>query len=233
VSELAAGRRRGAIAAVADFLIEPLDPVQVPSGTALTRPVAAVIGLAPRCGTTVVARALGAELALRDPGGASVVSAEVVSEGGMPLGTQAAVRLTRAIGRAVVVRARPVGRVCLTACGDGSALVDAARGLAPLVLDVHDPSQAAVAASMAEAVVLVGLPTSEPALAVVLSDSLSRVGPEPIVVVNRDRGEGDRWGDRCSLLLPESRLGARLALAGREPRGALGVAIAQLAGHLA
>ena len=56
--------RAGLLAAVADFLVEPLEPA-APAGagadldwTRMARPVVAVAGLAPRCGTTTVARAL-------------------------------------------------------------------------------------------------------------------------------------------------------------------------------
>jgi hypothetical protein len=239
-------RRRRPLAAVANFLVEPIDTRHESEGVESAGPrrsrpartwartgraVVAVAGLGPRCGTTTVARAIGAELALRDPVGASLVSADVLTGGGLPLGTPAAARLTRALSRVLPLRSRTVGRLCLTACGTehGATLADAAHELAPIVLDVAEPSQAAVAASLADAVVLVGCPATEPALAVVLADSLRRVGPDPIVVLNRDRNDAERWEERCALRLPESRMGAQLALAGREPRGQLGRAIAELA----
>lgn len=221
------------LAAIADFLVAPIEPARDEPARAWTQvahPAVAVVGLAPRCGTTIVARALAAELALRDPEGAAVVSARMVASGGIPLGTPAASRLTRALSRALPGRMRAVGRVCVTACtvDDSAALVDATRDLAPLVLDVADPSEAAVAVSLMDAVILVGAPGIEPALAAVLSDSLRRIGPEPLVVLNRDRGESERWLDRCAVRIPESRLGAQLALAGREPRGEMGRSIASL-----
>jgi hypothetical protein len=233
----------GVLAAIAGFLVEPVssvEPNESPPGvqpdrawTGAGRPAVAVAGLAPRCGTTTVARALAAELALRDPGGVAVASTDAIAGGGIPLGTATAGRLARALSRALPVDTRPAGRICLSASGapDAAALVDFARDLAPLVLDVSDPSGTASVASLVDAVVLVGAPDVEPALATVLSDSLRRVGPEPIVVLNRDRdrdGAG-HWPGRCALTLPDSRLGAHLALAGREPRGDLGRAIAQLA----
>lgn len=224
----------GLLVAVANFFVEPTDsaraePARVSTGT--TRPVIAVAGLGARCGTTTVARALGAELALRDPAGAALVTAEVLDGGALPLGTPAAGRLTRSLSRALPLRTRTIGRVCLTACSaeQATTLADVAHELAPLVLDVSEPSQVAVAASVADAVVLVGSPATEPALAVVLADSLRRVGPDPLVALNRDRDEAERWSGRCTLRLPESRMGAQLALAGREPRGRLGGAIAELA----
>jgi hypothetical protein len=229
---------RGLLGAVADFLVEPVDPdaagapggaLAEPEWTAAARPVVAVAALAPRCGTTTVARALAAELAARDDSGASIVSTEAISGGGIPLGTPAAGRLGRAVARALPCRVRAVGRLCLTAIGPSPApLVDSARDLAPLVLDVGDPGQAAVAASLADAVVLVAGPSVEPALAAVVSESLRNVGPEPVVVLNRDRDADERWDGRCALRLPESRMGAQLALAGREARGELGGAVARL-----
>ena len=228
--------RAGLLAAVADFLVEPLEPA-APAGagadldwTRMARPVVAVAGLAPRCGTTTVARALAAELALRDDGGAAIVSAEAVAGGGIPLGTPAAGRLGRAVQRSLPSQTRAVGRICLTVADrDDAALVDAARDLAPLVLDVGEPARISVAASLVDAVVLVGGPGTEPALASVLAESLCSVGPEPVVVLNRDRDDDERWEGRCALRLPETRMGAQLAFAGREARGELGRAVARLA----
>jgi hypothetical protein len=238
----------GVLAAIAGFLVEPVASAEPSSGamtpgaefttgqaasawTRAARPAVAVAGLAPRCGATTVGRALAAELALRDSGGAAVVSADAIAGGGVPLGTAPASRLARALPRSLPVETRATGRICLAAPGASelAALVELSRELAPLVLDVPDPSQIASAASLVDAVVLVGLPRVEPALAGVLAESLRRVGPEPIVVVNRARDEADRWAERCALTLPDSRVGARLALAGREPRGDLGRAVARLA----
>lgn len=236
VAQAAGGRgaRRGLLAAVAALLVEPIDPVapaEAGSGSMVfARPVVAVAGLAPGCGTTTVARALAAELALRDGEGAAIVSAGHVGGGAVALGTAAAGRLGRALARALPAQTRAVGRLCLTAAGpDPAALVDAGRDLAPLVLDVPEPGQAAVAASLVDAVVLVGGPGVEPALAAVVAQSLLRIGPEPIVVLNRDRDGDERWEGRCALRLTDSRVGAQLAAAGREPRGELGRAVGRLA----
>jgi len=230
-------RGRGVLAAVAGLLVEPVEPVAPDRGqaehgwTGTARPVVAVAGLGPRCGTTTVARALAAELALRDPDGAAVVSATGIASGGIPLGTAAAGRLGRALARSLPARTRAVGRVCLAEYGPAgeAELAAAARDLAPLVLDVEDPAATARSASLVDAVVLVGGPAVEPALAAVLGGSLVRVGPEPVVVLNRDRDVEPRWESRCALRLPESRMGAQLALAGREARGDLGRAVARLA----
>ncbi len=96
-----------------------------------------------------------------------------------------------------------------------------------------DPTRTAVAASLCDAVVLVADPACEPSLAAVLAESLRRVGPEPVVALNRDRDGDVRWEGRCALRLPDSRMGAQLALAGREARGELGRAVAELADALA
>jgi hypothetical protein len=228
--------RAGLLSAVADLFVEPLEPAEPPRAeaelawTRMARPVVAVAGLAPRCGTTTVARALAAELGLRDDGGAAIVSTEAVSGGGIPLGTPAAGRLGRAVQRSLPAQTRAVGRICLTVADRGDAtLVDAARDLAPLVLDVAEPARISVAASLVDAVVLVGGPGAEPALAAVLAESLCRVGPEPVVVLNRDRDADERWEGRCALRLPDARMGAQLALAGREARGELGRAVARFA----
>lgn len=231
-------RSHGLLAAVAELFVEPAAPasaaaVRDESWTGSWRLVVAVAGLAPGAGTTTVARALAAELALRDPDGAAIVSAAAVAGGGIPLGTPAAGRLARAVQRSLPSQTRAVGRLCLTAAGsDQARLVEVGRELAPVVLDVSDPGQSAAAASLADAVVLVGVPACEPALGAVVAESLVRVGPEPIVVLNRDRDREPRWDRRCVERLPDSRLGAQLALAGREARGELGGAVAALADRL-
>jgi hypothetical protein len=109
------------------------------------------------------------------------------------------------------------------------AVVDSAHGVAPLVIDVVDPAEASLVASLADAVVLVATPGVEPALAAVVGDSLRRVGPEPLVALNRQVDESDEhWRGRYAVGLPELRLGARLAASGREASGGLGRAVAGL-----
>jgi hypothetical protein len=58
---------------------------------------------------------------------------------------------------------------------------------------------------------------------------VERVGPEPIVVVTRARASSADWSSQAVITVPESRVGARLALAGRESRGAFGRAVGKLA----
>jgi len=87
-----------------------------------------------------------------------------------------------------------------------------------------------VPAAVADRCVIVSTAALEPALTRVACECLARVGPEPIVVVNRVVDPASAPGaDAESILLPESRVGARVALAGREPGGEFGRAVARLA----
>ncbi len=126
---------------------------------------------------------------------------------------------------------RACGRLCLVSSQDRAAIAQAARDLAPLVLDVGDPAEASAAAALADCLLIVAAPATEPALARVVADSLAPVGPAPIVVLNRDGGDaaGHGWAEMEAVTLPESRMGAQLALAGREARGELGRAVSALA----
>lgn len=229
----ARGRRNllaGAAAAAAEWLLEPVEPPAAaghpPAPPREEHVVVAVIALGARSGATTVARALGAELAARDERGACAVS---TTQGGPPpLGTPAAGRLARALAPAIAAPVRACGRLCLVDAPDPVTLADAALRLAPLVFDVTDHAAAAGVAALADRVVLVGGPLVEPALAGAVAASLARVGPKPIVVASRPPEES-AWEGRAEMELPHSRLGAQWALAGREPRGELGHAIAGLA----
>jgi hypothetical protein len=233
---LAAAGSRGplttALAAAGAWLLEPAEPAPEPVVTtpATPRPVIAVFGLARGCGTTVVARALAAELASRDAHGAAAVHCEARTAG-IPLATHAANRLAQQLAEVRGAETRAVGRLCLVGGAEHAALADTARHFAPLVLDAGASSLGGVPAAIADAVVVVAAPTLEPALADVASDCLARLGHQPIVVLNRatsDRSD-DAWAAHPGQRLPDARMGAQLALGGREPRGGLGAAIAQLA----
>ncbi len=226
------GAWAGLTAAVADWLIEPAEAAE-PEAVAPVeqRPVVAVIGLSPRCGATTVARAVGTDLARADPAGACLVSSAGPA-GVVPLGLPAAARLSRGIAPILGVRARACGRLCLVEAADRAVLADAARYVAPLVLDVHERADGAAAARLADQVVLVGSPDTEPALAAVLADSLDSLGPRPLVVLNRAGRDGGRWAGRGALEIPESRLGAQLAICGRDPRGPLARAVTELTEHI-
>ena len=223
-----------ALAAATDWLIEPAEqagPDRSPAPLE-ARPVVAVVGLAKRCGATTVARAVAAELAGRDPAGACAVTSSAALAT-LPLGLPAAARLTRTLSPLFAGRARACGRLCLVEAPDRPRLADAVRYTAPLVLDVEDPADASAAAVLADHVLLVGSPATEPALAAVLGESLKRVGPDPMHVLNRAGRDAERWEGRSDAELPDSRMGAQLALAGREPRGQLGRAVAELVNRCA
>jgi hypothetical protein len=227
----------GALATAGAWLVEPAEPAPdaSPRATALPRAVVAVFGLAPGCGTTVVARALAAELAARDASGTAAVACDARTSG-IPLATQAASRLARALEDLPGAATRAVGRVCLIEGADQLTLAESSRQVAPLVMDAGSAALGGAPASLADRTVLVATHAVEPALARVAAECLARVGAESIVVLNRARTDGpaesgdDLTPPRSDFLpLPDSRLGAQLALGGREARGELGRTIATLA----
>jgi hypothetical protein len=223
------GLVRNALAVVEDWLLEPAEPGQlVEFDPAVTpRPVVAVFSLSGGSGASVVARALAAELAGRDAGGAAVVGCSL-PRGGFPLSSPAAGRLARALVDLPGARTRVAGRLCLVESPGPVPLVEAARQLAPLVLDGGGEELGGVSAAVVDRTVLVVPAAAEPSLAAVAAGCLARAGPTPVLVVNRLR-PGAEWGGAPAIELPESRMGAQLALAGREPRGELGRAVARLA----
>jgi hypothetical protein len=219
--------RRTAFAAVGAWLLDPPERVAPPpSVPARLRAVVAVFGLARGCGATVVARALAAELAARDASAAAAVSCGQ-RPAGVALATPAATRLARTLADVPGAHARAVGRLCVVGGADELALADCARHHSPLVLDAGAGALGGRPAALADSTVLVAAPGSEPALAAVAARCVARVGPEPLVVLNG--GPEPRWRDRAAVALPRSRMGAGLALGGREPRGELGRAVARLA----
>ncbi len=213
---------------LASWLLEPAEPdAPSPVGILAQRPVIAVFGLSRGCGATVVARALAAELAARDSAGAAAVSCEARGSA-VSLATQAATRLARSLADVPGAATRAVGRLCLVGGADELALADCARHFAPLVLDAGSGALGGRPAALADRMLLVASEASEPALAAVAAACLARVGPEPFVVVNGGGGHG-AWRERAVVTLPRSRMGAQLALGGREPRGELGRAVERLA----
>jgi hypothetical protein len=186
------------------------------------QPVVCVFGLARGCGVTVVARALAAELAVREADGAAVVCSDA-RPAGIPLATHLATRLARILEDVPKAAPRAIGRLCL-AGGDPNRVVDTARYHAPVVIDAGCEVLGGAPAAVADRVVIVTTRDVEPALARVASECIARVGPAPVVVLNR--APHDQPG---LFAIPNSPLGARLALGGREARGELGRAIAALA----
>jgi hypothetical protein len=173
----------------------------------------------------MVARGLGAELAARHPSGAAAVTCESLP-GAVSIATSPATRLARGLAGVQAQAMRPAGRLCLVAGADPLALADLARGFAPVVLDAGSRALGGREAAVAGRVVLVAPPGAEPALAEVAAACLARVGPLPLLVVS---GRGTGLEERAAVVLPRSRLAARVALAGREPPGEAGRAIARLA----
>ena len=213
-----------AAAAVESFFLDTAapEPAGEDAGPVEIRPVIRVFGLATGCGATVVARALAAELALRDPAGAAVVCSDA-RPAGVPLATHAAARLARILEDVPGAAPRGVGRLCL-AGGDSGRLVETARYHAPVVSDAGSDALGSAAALMADRAVIVTSRDVEPTLARVASECVARAGPAPVVVLNR--APHDQPG---LFALPSSVVGARLALGGREARGELGRAISELA----
>jgi hypothetical protein len=198
---------------------EPAKAVELPA-----RPVVAIIGLAPGCGATTLARALAATLARRDHSGAAVVASPKEAVGSN-LSTRPASRLAARVG-ASAAPARATGRLCLTGTADPAGLTHSIARLAPLVLDL--PPSDAAAASLAQIAIVNAAGDSEPALAELAARTLAAGGTQTLTVVTSADDQG-RWEGRALLALPRSRLGARLASAGWEPRGAFGAAVARIA----
>ena len=222
-------RPRGLLASVGSWLLEPAEPGSEPGAPPQPglRPVVAVFGLARGCGATTLARALACELAARDPAGVAAVGCPGPTAG-LPLGAPAATRLAAVLAELPGAATRALGRLCLVSGVAEPVLADTARHHAPLVLDAGSASVGGVPAAIADHVFLVASPAQEPALAMVVAAGLARLGPEPGVVVSRG-GAGARWEGRAHTVLPESRLGAQLALSGRHPRGDIGRVVGELA----
>jgi hypothetical protein len=241
-----ASRAQGAfsrtVSAAGAWLVQPVAAApQSFEAAPAPRPVIAVFGLARGCGVSVVARALAAELAHRDSAGAAAVHCDARAAG-IPLATPAASRLARTLSELPGTDTRAVGRLCLVGPGEGAAVSQATRELAPLVLDAGSAALGGAPAALADRVLLVATPAIEPALASVGASCLARLGHAPLLVLNRAQpldGEPEpgqpqhpraaAWLGRGTHLLPESRMGAQLAYGGREARGELGRAIAELA----
>jgi hypothetical protein len=220
-----AGLLATAAAALESFFLEPASPPAASDAVEPLerRPVVCVFGLARGCGATVVARALAAELALRDRSGSAAVSCDA-RPGGIPLATHAATRLTRVLEDVPGCFPRAFGRLCLVGGADPLRLSDTARHHAPLVIDAGSDAIGGAPASIADRTIIVIQQDIEPALARVAAECVERVGTAPVVVVNR--APHDQPG---AFALPNSPMGARLALGGREARGELGRAVAELA----
>lgn len=231
------------VSAAGAWLVEPAvtTPESLRAAPAPPRPVIAVFGLARGCGVSVVARALAAELARRDSNGAAAVHCDARAAG-IPLATPAASQLARTLSELPGTDTRAVGRLCLVGGGERMAVSQATRELAPLIVDAGSAALGGAPAALADRVLLVATPEIEPALASVAAGCLARLGHAPLLVLNRAQPRGGEaepahpesqpahaWSARGVHRLPESRMGAQLASGGREARGELGRAIAELA----
>ena len=183
-------------------------PMELRLVEAPRHPLIAVVGLAPGCGATTLARALAATLARKNHTGAAIV-ASPNEPTGSSLSTRPASRL------ATRVNARAAGRLCLTRSDDLGSI----PRLAPVVADLP----ATATARQADATVLIAPGDSEPALAELAAKTLNA-----LTVVTRS-DDPSRWARRALLVLPHSRVGAHLANAGWEPRGTFGAAVARIA----
>src|SRR5918992_1799764 len=130
-----------ALAVAGSWLLESEEPRVEPVAPAPARPraVVSVFGLARGCGATVVARALAAELATRDPSSAAAVCCDARPTA-IPLATPAAARLARSLADVPGAVTRAVGRLCLVDGADQLVLADTSRHWAPLVLDAGSAS---------------------------------------------------------------------------------------------
>jgi hypothetical protein len=252
VSAHSASQRGGWLSALvaraADFVFEEVEETVEPAPVELKpHPVVAVVAATPRAGATTVARLLAAELATRVEGAASVAARTAPRRSALP--SRAAIRL--ATGLAGVGDVRPVGRLCVVApptprldatvapqadVAAAPALpaerlggaVNAARYLAPVVLDLPADGSAAGITTIADRVVVLADASAEPAL---LDAVAGVVGGNPIKVVSR-AADPEPWTDRADFVLPESRLRARAATVGIRAIGSLGSAISALADAL-
>ena len=218
------------LARVEGFLLEPAErpaPDLQPPVPPAQPPVVAVVPLAPRCGGTTVARGLAATYAARGALDAAIVCGPTSSVA-LALQTSGAARLARAVGDFADAPYRASGRLCLVDADARIARAAALRNDATLVIEVPHGSDASEAAALADVTVLMAAADTEPSLAAVVGASLARSGPDPILVAGRP-GEGDPLCDGAVLALPDARLASRIALAGREPPGALGAVLAELA----
>ncbi|MBA2764760.1 MAG: hypothetical protein H0U42_08785 [Thermoleophilaceae bacterium] len=192
------------------FLIEPVDRTAC-SRVSTDGLVVAVIGLAPGCGTTTVARLLALVLARgSDSDAAVVVSDERPGRRGS-LGPGG--RLARRLG---VTSARGCGRLAVVPADGLRGAVDQSRGRAPVVVDVDYGANWAVAASLAHLCVVIAGADSDSALVALVADELTALGAAPLVALNRVES-----GSTADVLLPEAALAARLVRAGMRPTGPL------------
>ncbi len=196
--------------AAVGFLIEPIERPALSTRVLTDALVVAVIGMAPGCGTTTVARLLALALAERSEGSAAVVvSSERPGGWGWP---GAGGRLARKLGGSASGR----GRLAFLPPDGLRSAVDHSRGLAPVVAEVGYGANWAIAASLADLCVLVAGADADGALLTLVAGEVMAVGAAPLVVINRVES-----GAEADVLLPDAGLAARLVRAGVRPTGPL------------
>ncbi|HEX4733120.1 MAG TPA: hypothetical protein VH247_01800 [Thermoleophilaceae bacterium] len=245
MSAHSASHRRGwlsaLVAQVSDYVFEEVGETVEQPKELVAHPVVAVVAAAPRAGASTVGRLLAAELATRADGAAIVVAAGPSRRAAPP--SRAAIRLATAM--AGLADAQPVGRLCIArvpagsesaarseSAADGASaragIVNAARYLAPVVLDLPADGSAAGIRRVADRIAIVGAGSGEPAL---LSAVAAVIGGHPVKVVTRVGDPAD-WQQRADILLPDSRIAARAASLGTRALGSVGSGIAALADAL-
>lgn len=223
------GLLAAALAKAESFLLEAPGTSDATTTRVVHTPlVIAVVPLAGRCGTTTVARGVGALLAARHDSGAAIACGSTGSLS-MNMPSPVAARLARSVAQQVDAVPRVGGRLCLLDCDPRIARAQALRHEVPLVIDVSHGSDPSEAASLADVTVLVAAGETQPALAAVVGASLARSGPEPLLVVSRaSTQEDDLWAGRPVHRMADAKFPSRIALSGREAPGLLGQALAQL-----
>jgi hypothetical protein len=204
---------------------------QVPPPPEPERPFVAVLPLAPRCGTSTIARAVAATLAARDPSGAAILATASGSRAvtGLQLrpAVAAAARLARAAAAAGVEGVRAWGRLCLVPAEEPLSALAAARP-APIVADLAHGTPAEGTVGLADHVVLVAPPDVEPSLAAAVEAAQRADGHAVALVLNRVLGDPSPELAHA-VVVPESRLAAQLTLTCRTPRGPLAAPASELA----
>ena len=232
MSAHSASHRRGwlsaLVAQVSDYVFEDVEETIEQPKELVAHPVVAVVAAAPRAGASTVARLLAAEVANRADGAAIVVASAPSRRAAPP--SRPAIRLATAM--AGIADAQPVGRLCIARAGDASArrgeIVNAARYLGPVVLDLPADGSAAGIGRIADRVAIVAAASGEPAL---LDAVAAVIGGDPVKVVTRVGDPAD-WRQRVDVLLPDSRIAARAASLGTRALGSVGSGIAALADAL-
>ena len=217
-----------ALARAQSFLLEPVQPGPAAATAALAQAAVqprqleiVVMGARPRCGASTIARGLAAMLSVPGARPAHLISlAAAPSSREQAPGTLAGGTLWE-----IPTALREEGEVAEY----GQTVARLAGSPSALVWDVPaDHARRAEAAARAAHVTLLVVPgNGEPALGELLAEMLSQRHGRVLVVASR--AEPERWRGKAAVSLPESRIGALLALRFRRPQGGFGFALSELA----